>query len=255
MDESVRATVERVSRELIEQGAQAVLLTGSHARGRATAYSDIDLFVVGEGPHEWFERRDERLLGIHWWTPQQARQRIHDPSTAFVAALGWRNAVVVDDPHGVGAALKREAEDWSWEKIDGEANVWVAAQLTGWAEYVQKLCGALAHGRELDAGAIGALLAVRLCEVLAVHRRLTSESENGLWETIADAGGPEWRAAQERSFGVAGGTGRDAADGAVEMFSLLVADAGQLLDERQRGVVEHVLAGVDGGRASAPAVA
>ncbi len=250
MDAAVRQIVTELRDELLARGAKGTLVTGSHARGRATAYSDIDLFVVGEGPHEWFECRGGRLVAAHWWTPEQARQRMHDPSTAFVAALGWRDAVVIDDPQGIAAEIKRDAEAWSWERIDREADDWVAAQLTGWAEYAQKLAGALADDRELDAGAIRAELAVRLCNVLAVHRRLTSESENGLWETIADAGGPEWRTAQEQAFNVRGTDGRAAAAGAIEMFALLARDARRLLADRQRAVVDHVLAAVERGRAT-----
>ena len=245
MDDDVRRIVAELSEELVRRGAKATLLTGSQARGGATPFSDVDLFVVGEGPREWFECRDGRLVGVHWWTPEQARQRMHDPSTAFVAALGWRDAVVVDDPSGIGAEIKGEAEQWTWDKIDREADDWVGDQVTGWAEYVHKLAGALADGRELDAGAIRAQVAVRLCNVLAVHRRLTSESENGLWETIADAGGPDWRTAQERAFNLRESDGRDAAAGTIEMFSLLAADARPLLDDRQRAVVDHVLAAVE----------
>ena len=245
MDAAVKAMIEKLSRDLVAQGAKATLITGSHARGRATPHSDVDVFVVGEGPHEWFETRGDRVVSIHWWTPEQARQRMSNPATAFVAALGWRDAVIVDDPTGIGAELQREAREWSWEKLDREADSWVAEQLTGWAEYVQKLGAALESGRELDAAALRAQLAVRLCEVLAVHRRLTSESENGLWETIADAGGPEWRAALESAFGVKEGDPNDAAAGAVRMFALLVEDADRLLHDRQRAVVKHVLAAAE----------
>lgn len=245
MDAAVQALIEELSRDLVALGAKATLVTGSQARGRAGPHSDIDIFVVGEGPHEWFEKRGDRLVSIHWWTPEQARQRMSNPATAFVAALGWRDAVIIDDPTGIGAELQREAQDWTWEKLDREADSWVAEQLTGWAEYVQKLIGALDSGRELDAAALRSQLVIRLCEVLAVHRRLTSESENGLWETIADAGGPDWRAALESAFGVKGGDSREAAAGAMRLFAVLADDADRLLDERQRTVVRHVLAATD----------
>jgi predicted nucleotidyltransferase len=40
----------RAAAELTAQRAQAVVLTGSHARGVATPESDVDLVVIGSGP-------------------------------------------------------------------------------------------------------------------------------------------------------------------------------------------------------------
>jgi predicted nucleotidyltransferase len=56
------------TKELIEQGAEAVILTGSHARGDAHPESDIDLRVVGDGPSSWLKRREEFLISPAWLT-------------------------------------------------------------------------------------------------------------------------------------------------------------------------------------------
>ena len=47
--QELRSKAEAVSAYLVEQGAQAVALFGSAARGTATEQSDLDLFVVWEG--------------------------------------------------------------------------------------------------------------------------------------------------------------------------------------------------------------
>lgn len=114
-----------------------------------------------------------------------------EPASALIAVFGWRDAVLLDDPTGVGAELQAEARAWSWEKIERKADAWAADQLVGLAEYLPKLMGALEEDRLLDAAAIRADLARRLGEVGAVVHRVTSESENGLWQAVAEAGGSE----------------------------------------------------------------
>ena len=239
VDAEVVRIVRRVSATLLEQGAKATLLTGSHARGRARPDSDIDLFAIGDGPRERFEVIDGRLASVHWWTPETARQRMQTPATAFVAALGWRDAIIVDDPLGVGEELRREAHEWSWDKISGEADAWVCDELVGWAEYVIKLVAARESGRALDAGALRAETVVKLAQLLAVRLRIETQSENGLWETLAERGGPEIRKPLEAAL--AGE--RDAAfAGTIRLFELLAEDVRDLLDDAQRAVVEHAFA-------------
>jgi hypothetical protein len=241
LDPVVRRIVDEVGSRLLEQGAKAVLLTGSHARGEAAPDSDVDVFAVGDGPAESFDLVHGRLVGVHWWTPDTVRQRMLRPESAVVAVLGWRDALVVHDPQGVAAELKREADEWSWQKIEREADLWVCDQLVGWAEYVMKLVRALRSGRELDAAALRAQTVLKLAELLAVRRRVVSPSENGLWATIADAGGEEWRAAEQRALGTSGEDVESSARAAVRLFELLAADVSELLDDRQREVIEHAL--------------
>ncbi len=241
MEPEIRDLVGRVSERLLEQGAVATVVTGSHARGTATAESDVDVFAVGDGPSQRFEWHDGRLVSIHWWTPDEARQRMQRPESALVSVAGWKDAVVVDDPSGVAAELQREAREWSWERIDREADAWVAERLVGWAEYVHKLVAALDSDRLLDACAIRAETAIRVGEVFAVHRRLTFETENGLWEAVARADGAEWEAALVAAFARDGQDPHTSATAALALYSLLAREAGDLLRGDQRVVIDHAL--------------
>ena len=240
-DHDVRRIVQAASRELLDQGAKATLLTGSQAQGRAGPHSDIDIFAIGEGPTERLELRESRLVGLYWFTPEEIRQRMYRPGSALVAVFGLRRAVPVDDPSGIAAELKREAEEWSWDNIASQADDWVCDQLVGWVEYVQKLATSLERGRELDACALRAETALRMGQVLAVHRRVNAESENGLWETIAEAGGRAWRDAQERAFAVDGEDVRTSSSAALALFAFLAEEVEELFDDRQRDVVRHAL--------------
>ena len=241
LDPKVRAVVEGAARRLTDEGAKAVLLTGSHARGRASPDSDIDVFVVGDGPAEVHEVVEGRLVSIHWWTPEQARQRLSDPSSAFVAAFAWCDAEVVEDPLGVGAELKQVALDWTWDALGSEADSWAADRLVALAEYVPKLERALEESRCLDAAATRSHLALALAEVGAVVNRITARSENGLWETIADSGDERWRELLTRALAAGDEDVSTSAEATVELFRWLASAVEGTLQPAQRAVVEHVL--------------
>jgi hypothetical protein len=241
MQPDVETAVREVADRLLEQGAKAVVVVGSHARGSARPTSDIDLFAVGDGPRERFERVRDHVVSVHWWTPEAARQRMQSPPNAVVAVRAWRDAIVIEDPHGIASELRREAQAWSWDRLAAEADAWAVDELVGWAEYVRKLVASLEDGRELDACAFRAETALKLGAILAVERRLVEESENGLWESIAEAGGPEWRRALESALGRAGDDVETSARAAVELYALLAEGIRDRLDEREREIVEAAL--------------
>ena len=64
-------------------------------------------------------------------------------------------------------------------------------------------------------------------------------------------GGREWRDPEERAFAASGEGVRESAAAALTLYRLLVADADQLFDDRQRDVVESALGVADAWRQSA----
>jgi predicted nucleotidyltransferase len=70
LDPEVRRIASSLSKRLLDQGAKAVLLTGSQVRGRARPDSDIDVFVVGDGPEAAHEVVDGRIVSTHWSCPE-----------------------------------------------------------------------------------------------------------------------------------------------------------------------------------------
>jgi hypothetical protein len=145
-------------------GAQATLLTGSHARGRARPDSDIDLLAVGDGPSVWMEVLDGRLVAVYWCTAEETRRRMLTPEEASLAVRAWRDGVLIADPTRVGEEVQREAREWTWDRIEREADAWGREQLIAQAEYLPKLSGALAAGRLLDAAALRGQLSVKLAD-------------------------------------------------------------------------------------------
>jgi hypothetical protein len=235
------AVVKRVSDRLLEQGAKATLLTGSHARGRAKETSDVDLFAVGDGPSQRVEVVDGRTVSVHWFTAEAARQRLTSPQSAFIAAKGWGDAIIVDDPIGVARELQEEARAWTWDKLAAEADAFAVDDLVELAEWARKLADALEARRDLDAAAFTADLALRLGRLVAIRRRVTSESENGLWPAIVEAAPPEWGRALRQALRAEDEDLRTAAAGALTLFEHLVGDVSDLLDEQQRPIVDHAV--------------
>lgn len=236
---------------LIRAGAQAVLLVGSQARGDAQAHADIDLIVIGDGPHYRVQRAEPHLLSLSWRTPDALRTEMRTPRACASTVPGLRSARLLHDPDGVAHALQQEALAWSWQSIgDDVLDAWVAEELCGYAEEVQKLVGAtLAGGHAQRKGTIQrSILALRLAIPLSVHLRLLYASEDHLWSLVDARMGAEWQRAQAVALGEAAEPavhtspdidGQTAAAG--ELFVLACRRVDALFDARQRAVVNHAI--------------
>lgn len=223
-----------VAGELLAAGADAVALVGSVARGDALPTSDIDLIAVGNGPGSRLLIRSGRQVSVSWRTEAEVRGGFHRPEDAGGAVPAWRAAHVLADPAGVARRLMDEALAWTTSVVDEAADRWVAEQVTGYAEEVHRLVGQATGGSPRMAAVVRSLLAVRLPMVLAVHRRLLYDSENRLWDLVADTEGPDWTAAQDRAFGET--------RAALDLYALLARRTEHLLDSEQADVVQQALA-------------
>ncbi|MDI1462620.1 hypothetical protein QEZ54_16730 [Catellatospora sp. KI3] len=85
------------------------------------------------------------------------------------------------------------------------------------------------------------LLAVRLATILAVHHRLLYDTENRLWDLVAEAEGPQWSAAQDLALGVTPGTGGAADRAALDLYAATARRTRELLDAEQSAVVRLAL--------------
>lgn len=243
VDPAAWDVVAAVAARLHEQGATAVVLTGSHARGTATAESDIDLHPIGDGPRYLLERVGRFLVSIAWRTPDEVRADFRAPLEAPGVVPAWRQALVVLDPHGIAAALQAEARAWTWDAIgDAAVDAAVAEEFAGYAEEVHKLVANLRRGQALVAAVQRSVLALRMARVLALHLRLLYDSEDALWGLVAAQLGPRWEAAQAAALCLGGETLPDSCAAALELFVQAHRQVDRLLDPRQAAVVEHALA-------------
>jgi hypothetical protein len=237
----VRLIAERVAAALVERGARAVALVGSRARGDATADSDLDLAVVGEGPRYRLEIHDATLVSLGWASAEEQLRRLDDPEWLATHVPGWRDAVVLLDPEGLANEIKAQALDWDWSGVDTQCDEWVAETITGLAEEVEKLAASVRSGDDQTAAIQRSILVLRLPGVMAIHRRILYRSENRLWDLVADELGAAWRQAQKSALGLEADNHDAGCGSALSLFELAVQEARDLFDERQSAVVDHAL--------------
>lgn len=237
----VRLIAERVAAALVKRGAQAVALVGSRARGDATADSDLDLAVVGEGPRYRLEIHDATLVSLGWASAEEQLRRLDDPEWLATHVPGWRDAQVLLDPEGLANGIKAQALDWDWSGVDTRCDEWVAETITGLAEEVEKLAASVRNGDDQTAAIQRSILALRLPGVMAIHRRILYSSENRLWDLVADELGATWRQAQKSALGLEADNLDASCRSALRLFELAAQETRKLFDDRQVGVVEHVL--------------
>ncbi|MBA2372596.1 MAG: nucleotidyltransferase domain-containing protein, partial [Chloroflexi bacterium] len=226
-------------RELIADGAEAIVLAGSHARGEATDLSDIDLYAIGTGPGYALRLLDGRVFSISWRTEAEEREALRHPARVGTVVPGWRNARILHDAAGIAAALQAEARAFDWSTIAAECDAWIASEVTGYTEEVLKLVAARRTDDRQLAAVQRSTLALRLPPVMAVHHRLLYDSENRLWAMVAETIGAGWSAAHRTALGLGEPGAADAA--ALTLYTLVAEEVDQLLSADQRAVVRVAL--------------
>ncbi|MFC7246663.1 nucleotidyltransferase family protein [Catellatospora aurea] len=216
---------------------EPAVLVGSHARGTATAESDVDLLVLGQGPDYLLEMIGGRLVALSWRTPQEQSRRFAAPWSAVAEVPAWRAARIVRDAGGVAANLRAQAHAFTWDGLAAQADRWVAEQVTGLAEEAHKVAAALRTGRARMAAVQRNVLALRLPMVLAVHLRLLYDSENEVWDLVAAAAGGVWADAQDAALGLHGLPPDLSCRAALDLYREAAAMVADLLDPRQAAVV------------------
>lgn len=228
-----------VSRRLVGQGAEAVVLFGSWVREDAYKESDIDIQAIGRGPDYRLERVQDFLISVSWATARQHRQAFKDPSKAGGIIPAWRNAAIICDPRGIACALKQDAQRWQWEPLSKQADRWVAEEITGWAEEVHRLIGNLQLGRRGAAAVQRSVLAIKMAPILAVHHRILYDTENQLWNLVSARMGKEWAQLQSIALGEGNQNFEDTCGAALQLYTIVAREVRHLLNRRQYQVVAH----------------
>ncbi len=243
----INEDVSRISKDfagnLLNSGAKAVLLTGSWARDDATAESDVDLLAIGSGPDYRLYRVDHYLVSISHITVEDVRTAFGSPGEAGWVIPGWCTAKILLDPADIAAQLIEEAQSWTWDVVGDEiCDSWVAEEITGYAEEVHKLIYLSRDHRRTGAAIQRYLLAARMARIAAVHRRLLYQSENTLWDLVAEEMGSTWTTAQHRAFGIHDETFEDTIAASLQLYFLTAQAIRHLLTDRQFDVVRHACA-------------
>lgn len=189
----------------------AIVLMGSHARGDAGPYSDVDLVrfvteeaaeLAGAGSH----LIDGVLVMVSNVTPSQVERWFTEPEQATNTIAGLRTARPLLDRDATFAAIQARAQAFVWDaELQRKADLWASEQMVGWIEEVHKGLEGLRRrdpGRLLNAS-FG--LSWGLSSVVKVQRGLLLSGDNGFFAEGANAVGPEslWSQLRAVAFGVA----------------------------------------------------
>jgi len=215
-----RVVFDTLARRYADQGAIAVVLGGSWARGEAHRASDIDMWVLGRRSGHQTYLRDGFQVHVERTTERTERRRLRDPRRVGGSVPGWRSALLVYDPTGVAARIQVDARRFQWSTIATRCDRWVANEVAGSAEEAIKLIRALGEGSLETAAVQRNFLAGRMALVLAVHRRILYGTENELWERVGRRVGGPWEAAQRAALGVPRGDVVGSCCAALELYRL-----------------------------------
>lgn len=239
MNRRVLQVSRAISRRLVGQGAEAMVLFGSWVRGDSYEKSDIDIHAIGRGSHYRLERDQGFLVSVSWATARQHRQVFKDPSKAGGIIPAWRIAAMIYDPRGIALALKQDAQRWKWEPLSKISDRWVAEEITGWAEEVHRLIGNLQLGRISAAAVQRSVLAIKMAPVLAVHHRILHDTENQLWTLVSARMGKRWTQLQSAALGEGNQSFEDTCRAALQLYAIVAREVRHLLNRRQYQVVAH----------------
>ncbi|MEZ4865117.1 MAG: nucleotidyltransferase domain-containing protein [Caldilineaceae bacterium] len=192
-------------------GVNALVIMGSHARGDAGPYSDIDLVrlvdeakaeVAGAGSH----LLGDILVVVSNVTPSKAERWFTEPTAAVESIVGVRQARPLLDRQAAFAAIQARAHAFAWdETLQMKADLWASEQMVGWVEEAHKGLEGLRRqdpGRLLNA-CFG--LSWGLTSVVKVQRGILTSGDNGFYHEVRAAVGAEslWSQLCAISFGVA----------------------------------------------------
>lgn len=238
----IEPVLDLITAELAVEGAQAVVVMGSFARGDASPHSDIDLLAVGEGQGR-YERRGGHLCVGSWSSAEAVLASFSDPAAVGAVIPGWREARILYDPDRTAALLQAQAQAWTWDQIERSAcNAYVAREIAGLAEEAHKLVAALERGARLTAAVQRNVLALRMAGIMAVHNRLLYGTENRLWDLVAAALGDPWASVQARAMGLGGESFEDTCRAALHLYVLAAQAARDVFDAAQQAIVDHACA-------------
>lgn len=185
--------LQKLAAEFDDENTVGFLLTGSHARGDATPFSDVDLlrFVINEPSDETekydLKYREKRLISISTSTVEAKLKETEKPETAVWTIPGLRQAEIISDKNGSLGKLKRAAENFVWEPLQSAADDFASYNLMGDAEEAHKILGALMRKDESAVlyGTLG--LALDLTKIITVQRGVLIESENSYFRQAQEA--------------------------------------------------------------------
>jgi len=192
-------------------GVVAIVLMGSHARGQAGPFSDVDLIRFWSDDDAAAVSktylRDGHFVVVSDVPPKQVEDCfcLPDQASAFIAGL--RSGRALWDPQGAFATIQRRARRFEWDAImQAKADAWASEEMVGWIEEAQKGLAGLRNGEE------GRLLNARfgltwgLVNVMRVQYGILISGDNDTYRDVVRAVGADskWARLSRQAYGMDG---------------------------------------------------
>jgi predicted nucleotidyltransferase len=238
--------------EIDNDTIRGIVLGGSHARGDATPYSDIDLACFVPDTFRPLRKRylyrEGHLVSIGLKTFERVKQQIAEPYQALWIVPSFRQAKVLLDKDGSVSELKLMVEQFTWDPLRREAIGYAGHILTSDAEFVHKLSGNLWRGNPSGIVYSVQRLFDGATMAMALYYGVFITTDNMYYQEIESAVGSDsiWTHYHCLLSGVKTiGEDTSSLDGRAKLALRLYREtASQLmpaLNEQRRNVVEHVL--------------
>ncbi|MEZ4658540.1 MAG: nucleotidyltransferase domain-containing protein [Caldilineaceae bacterium] len=191
-------------------GVRAIVLLGSHARGEAGPYSDVDLQRLVDGAPGELPPGDSHLIDGHLVvvgtvTPAEVAAWFTEPQQATHIVLGLQSAQMLIDRDNYFAQIQARARAFRWDDaMQAKANIYASAQMVGWIEEAHKALQGLMYddvGRLL-LGRFG--LSWGLLGLVKVQRGIMLTTENEMLTRVMGSVGTdtEWARLCRTAFGL-----------------------------------------------------
>jgi len=230
-------------------GAEALVLMGSHARGDAGPFSDIDLvrFHAQHGPSGGVETTllDGYFIVVSDVYTGQVEECFQEPERASTTIAGLRSARPLWDPSGTFASIQSRAKAFTWDAVMQEkANAWASSQMVSWIEEVQKGLAGLGTGHE------GRLLNARyglswgMVNILRVQRGILVSGDNNVYyEVVQEVGaGSRWAGLSRRAFGMDGADSlQDQVTAGLQLYVLTSEFLAAILKQEDKRMVDEAV--------------
>jgi hypothetical protein len=226
-------------------------ITGSHARGQETKYSDVDFDIfVSKLPKKGSDRytlryRDDRLISLKYALLKNERAALKDPARAIWAVPGLQGMKIVLDKDGSLAALQKAAQEFNWARLQTAADEYAADQVMGCAEEVHKVLNGLARGHESTVLYAVWGLVKNLAGAVTVQRGLMMTSENQYFDRIQESVGRDskWVAEFRRALGLDSASSQYQARGAaaLRLYRLTAVMVDEVIPEVHREVINRTV--------------
>ena len=191
-----------------EPDVQAIALMGSHARGDAGPFSDIDLmrfWSTNDLPETATHLIADHFVVVSNEGSQTAETWFTEPNKVVKSIRSVLDAQPLWDPKGLIATFQQRAASFRWdEQIQQRANEYASAEMVGWIEEAQKSLEGLRRndvGRLLN-GKYG--LSWGLLDVVCVQRGILIGSDNTIYDAVFSAMGhaSQWTQLSRQAFGI-----------------------------------------------------